>query len=82
MVENNSEYYTLNFQVNRICTDRGVFFTYVDLRWGITSEQTNDGKTIAICLQEVVWNSLEVLVILYFMLLCNISFVISYLLEN
>ena len=40
-------------QINRICTDRGVFFTYVDLRWGITSEQTSDGKTIAICLQEV-----------------------------
>jgi hypothetical protein len=32
---------------------RGVFFNYVDLRWGITEEQTKDGKTIAICLQEV-----------------------------
>ena len=41
------------FQINRICADRGVFFTYVDLRWGITSEQTSYGKTIAICLQEV-----------------------------
>ncbi|XP_063442021.1 uncharacterized protein LOC134722338 [Mytilus trossulus] len=38
--------------INRLCVDRGVFFTYVDLRWGITTEQTNDGKTIAICLQE------------------------------
>ena len=40
-------------QINRMCSERGVFFTYVDLRWGITSEQTSDGKTIAICLQEV-----------------------------
>ncbi|XP_076110507.1 uncharacterized protein LOC143079164 [Mytilus galloprovincialis] len=39
-------------EINRLCVDRGVFFTYVDLRWGITTEQTNDGKTIAICLQE------------------------------
>ncbi|XP_052059702.1 uncharacterized protein LOC127700331 [Mytilus californianus] len=39
--------------INRLCVDRGVFFTYVDLRWGITTEQTNDGKTIAICLQEI-----------------------------
>ena len=36
-----------------MCTDRGVFFTYVDLRWGITKEQTSHGQTISICLQEV-----------------------------
>ncbi|XP_064632184.1 uncharacterized protein LOC135490720 isoform X2 [Lineus longissimus] len=40
-------------EINALCADRGVFFTYVDLRWGITSEQTDDGKTIAICLQEI-----------------------------
>ncbi|VDI39379.1 Hypothetical predicted protein [Mytilus galloprovincialis] len=40
-------------EIRRLCTERGVFFTYVDLRWGITSEQTSDGKTIAICLQEI-----------------------------
>ncbi|XP_052774907.1 uncharacterized protein LOC128213338 [Mya arenaria] len=40
-------------EVNKLCSERGVFFTYVDLRWGITSEQTKDGKTIAICLQEI-----------------------------
>ncbi|XP_063416845.1 uncharacterized protein LOC134699089 isoform X1 [Mytilus trossulus] len=40
-------------EIRRFCTERGVFFTYVDLRWGITSEQTSDGKTIAICLQEI-----------------------------
>jgi hypothetical protein len=36
-----------------MCAERGVFFTYVDLRWGISTEQSTDGKTIAICLKEV-----------------------------
>ena len=36
-----------------MCSERGVFFTYVDLRWGISTEQSSDGQTIAICLQEV-----------------------------
>lgn len=40
-------------ELNRLCLDRGVFFTYVDLRWGITEEQTKNGKTIEICLREV-----------------------------
>ena len=40
-------------ELNRICLDRGVFFTYVDLRWGITEDQTKGGKTIEICLREV-----------------------------
>ncbi len=30
-----------------------MFFTYVDLRWGITESQTCDGETISICLREV-----------------------------
>ncbi|XP_022091330.1 uncharacterized protein LOC110979639 [Acanthaster planci] len=40
-------------ELNRICLDRGVFFTYVDLRWGITESQTADGETISICLREI-----------------------------
>lgn len=40
-------------EINRLCLDRGVFFSYVDLRWGITAEQSLDGKTIFICLSEV-----------------------------
>ncbi|XP_038072011.1 uncharacterized protein LOC119740704 [Patiria miniata] len=40
-------------ELNRICLDRGVFFTYVDLRWGITENQTTDGETISICLREI-----------------------------
>ena len=44
-------------EINRVCRDRGVFFSYVDLRWGITSDQSKDGKTISICLREVNTNS-------------------------
>lgn len=40
-------------QINKACKDRGVFFTYVDLRWGISEDQTQKGETISICLQEV-----------------------------
>ncbi|XP_072041437.1 TPR repeat-containing protein DDB_G0287407-like, partial [Amphiura filiformis] len=40
-------------EVNHLCRDRGVFFTYIDLRWGITTEQSQNGKTIDICLSEI-----------------------------
>ncbi|CAE1160308.1 NPHP3 [Acanthosepion pharaonis] len=40
-------------EINRKCLERGIFFTYVDLRWGISKEQTDDGKTVAICLKEI-----------------------------
>ncbi|XP_063951363.1 uncharacterized protein LOC129253865 [Lytechinus pictus] len=40
-------------EINRLCLDRGAFFTYVDLRWGITEEQTKSGRTIEICLREI-----------------------------
>ncbi|XP_019626894.1 PREDICTED: uncharacterized protein LOC109471895 isoform X3 [Branchiostoma belcheri] len=40
-------------ELNRLCAERSVFFTYVDLRWGITKEQSDDGRTISICLKEV-----------------------------
>ncbi|XP_033109971.1 uncharacterized protein LOC117111194 [Anneissia japonica] len=40
-------------ELNRLCTERGICFTYVDLRWGITKEQSEDGQTISICLREI-----------------------------
>ncbi|XP_030833932.1 TPR repeat-containing protein DDB_G0287407 [Strongylocentrotus purpuratus] len=40
-------------KLKKMCLDRGVFFSYVDLRWGITNDQSNDGKTISICLREI-----------------------------
>ena len=46
-------------ELNRLCLDRGVFFTYVDLRWGITEKQTKSGRTIEICLREVSFRKKE-----------------------
>ncbi|KAH3743270.1 tetratricopeptide repeat protein [Pelomyxa schiedti] len=36
-----------------ICSKRGVSIREVDLRWGITAEQSESGNTISICLSEV-----------------------------
>ncbi len=35
------------------CRKRGIKFTGVDLRWGITEEQSKDGRTIRLCLDEI-----------------------------
>src|ERR1043165_1571772 len=35
------------------CRERGVEFTEIDLRWGITDEESRTGKTIRICLEEI-----------------------------
>jgi tetratricopeptide (TPR) repeat protein len=40
-------------QLQRECKKRGIVLTAVDLRWGITSEQTNAGNTVNICLSEI-----------------------------
>lgn len=40
-------------QLQKMCKERGVVLSVVDLRWGITSEQSNEGQTINICLKEV-----------------------------
>lgn len=37
----------------RECKKRGIILTSVDLRWGITSEQTSAGNTVNICLSEI-----------------------------
>jgi nephrocystin-3 len=39
--------------LRRFCRQRGVEFTEVDLRWGVTEEEARQGKTIRICLQEI-----------------------------
>jgi len=41
-------------EVRRICLERGVQFTEIDLRWGITEEQSRKGRIIRTCLDEVV----------------------------
>jgi nephrocystin-3 len=40
-------------ELRRICADRFVTFTEVDLRWGITEEQTAEGKVLPVCLEEI-----------------------------
>lgn len=40
-------------KISRICSDRGVSFFSVDLRWGITKEEQIDGKVLPICLREI-----------------------------
>ena len=39
--------------LRRICDERFVAFTEVDLRWGITEEQAAEGKVLPICLEEI-----------------------------
>lgn len=36
-----------------ITKGRGIFFSEVDLRWGITAEQANTGEILDICLSEI-----------------------------
>jgi tetratricopeptide (TPR) repeat protein len=40
-------------ELRRICEDRGVAWTDVDLRWGITDEQKAEGEILPICLTEI-----------------------------
>ncbi len=40
-------------ELRRLCAERFVTFTEVDLRWGITEEQAAEGKVLPICLEEI-----------------------------
>ncbi|MCX6879342.1 MAG: DUF4062 domain-containing protein [Verrucomicrobia bacterium] len=40
-------------ELRRICDERFVSFTEVDLRWGITEEEAAEGKVLPICLEEI-----------------------------
>jgi len=40
-------------KVRKICEDREVSLSEVDLRWGITDEQKAEGQVLPICLQEI-----------------------------
>lgn len=40
-------------ELRRICEERSVSFTEVDLRWGITKEEAAEGKVLPICLDEI-----------------------------
>jgi len=40
-------------KIRAVCQKRSVTFTDIDLRWGITEEQAQDGGAVAICLEEI-----------------------------
>ena len=40
-------------QIRKLCEQRGVAWGEVDLRWGITDEQTAEGEVLPICLDEI-----------------------------
>jgi nephrocystin-3 len=40
-------------EIRAVCRARGITFTEVDLRWGITDEEQRDGRVIRTCLEEV-----------------------------
>jgi len=40
-------------QVEKKLIERGIFFSPLDLRWGITTEQSASGEVVRICLEEV-----------------------------
>ncbi|MEI6270294.1 MAG: tetratricopeptide repeat protein, partial [Methylococcaceae bacterium] len=39
--------------IRRACRERQVEFTEIDLRWGVTSEEAEQGKVVRICLEEI-----------------------------
>lgn len=40
-------------EIKQLCKQYGVAFTEVDLRWGVTNEDVEQGKVIEICLNEI-----------------------------
>ncbi len=40
-------------KLRKLCEERGVRWSEVDLRWGVTSEQNADGKVLPICMTEI-----------------------------
>jgi len=40
-------------QLRKFCSERGIFFSEIDLRWGITAEQSERGEVLGLCLQEI-----------------------------
>jgi tetratricopeptide (TPR) repeat protein len=39
--------------LRKLCRERGVEFTEIDLRWGVTVEEAQQGKVVKVCLEEI-----------------------------
>jgi len=39
--------------LRQLCEERGVVFTDVDLRWGVTDEEAAEGRVLPVCLEEI-----------------------------
>lgn len=51
-------------EIRQLCRERGVTFTEVDLRWGITQSEARRGKIVALCLEEVLDRNSHVIALL------------------
>src|SRR6056297_3646701 len=40
-------------ELRKRCRERGVELTEVDLRWGVTEEQAENGEVLGVCLHEI-----------------------------
>lgn len=40
-------------RIRKICVDRDIGFSYVDLRWGVTGAQNEQAATLLMCLREI-----------------------------
>ena len=40
-------------QLRKLCEERAVAWTEVDLRWGITEKESSEGKVLPLCLAEI-----------------------------
>ncbi|MEO6939015.1 MAG: tetratricopeptide repeat protein [Candidatus Kapaibacterium sp.] len=40
-------------EIRHLCRERGIIFTEVDLRWGLTHEDSSFGRVISTCLSEI-----------------------------
>lgn len=39
--------------LRKLCRERGVELTEIDLRWGVTAEEAEQGKVVKVCLEEI-----------------------------
>ena len=40
-------------EIRTLCRARGASFTDIDLRWGVTEQEAEEGRVVRICLEEI-----------------------------